>query len=135
MPTLSFIVPGVAKPQGSKSAYQRGGRIVMVEAVKGTKEWRAIVVEHAWEAIQAQAWIVPDKETPVTLNVVFQFVRPPSSKRVEPTVKPDLDKLVRNIADGCTTAGVWRDDAQATTIVAKKTYGENAGCFIEITYA
>ena len=135
MRTLSFIVPGVAKPQGSKSASVINGRAVMYEAAKGTKEWRNIVVEHAWNAIQENGWLVPEKETPLTLSLVFQFVRPPSSKREHPTVKPDLDKLIRNVSDALTTAGVWKDDSQATTIVAKKQYGKEAGCFVEVSYA
>jgi Holliday junction resolvase RusA-like endonuclease len=135
VPTLSFIVPGVPKPQGSKTARVHNGKAVMFEAVKGAKEWRGVVVEHAWAAIQEQGWTVPEKETPVTLSLIFQFVRPASSKRDQPTVKPDCDKLVRNIGDSLTASGAIKDDSQITTIHATKVYGDQPGCSIEVSYA
>jgi Holliday junction resolvase RusA-like endonuclease len=132
---LSFIVPGVPKPQGSKTARVYNGKAVMFEAVKGAKEWRGIVVEHAWAAIQEQGWVVPEKESPVTLSLIFQFVKPTSSKRDQPTVKPDCDKLVRNIGDSLTASGAIKDDSQITTIHATKVYGDQPGCSIEVSYA
>jgi Holliday junction resolvase RusA-like endonuclease len=135
MPTLSFVVPGIAKPQGSKTARVYNGKAVMFEAVKGAKEWRSVVVDYAWHEAKSVGWVQPGKETPVTLSIVFQFVRPLSSKREQPTVKPDLDKLIRNVSDGLTTAQVWADDSQVTEITASKQYGDEPQVFVQVTYA
>ncbi|MFN5250035.1 MAG: RusA family crossover junction endodeoxyribonuclease, partial [Bacteroidota bacterium] len=49
----------------------------------------------------------------------------------EPTVPPDADKLIRSVLDGL-TAIAYRDDAQVTSIVAQKAYGERIGVDIRV---
>lgn len=119
---VQTFVPGVPIPQGSKQAFQRGGRIVLVEANKKLPAWRQTVKENLEAAnVSCQAL-----EAPVSLEVVFWLPRPKSVKRKFYTTKPDLDKLIRAINDAATDAGVIKDDSQVVEIVAMKFYeGEN----------
>jgi Holliday junction resolvase RusA-like endonuclease len=53
----------------------------------------------------------------------FHLERPKTVRRLEPTVKPDLDKLVRAVLDGITDARAWNDDSQVIAVWATKSYG------------
>ena len=115
---IQVFVPGVAQPQGSKNAYLRGGRCVLVEANKNLPVWRAFVQD---KLEQANAGCAP-MTGPVSLTAIFFMPRPKSVTRALPSVKPDLDKLIRSIGDSATKAGVIEDDSQICEIVAHKVY-------------
>lgn len=114
---LNLIIPGEPKPQGSKKAYVRGRRAVLVEANPGLKAWRATVTLHAKPHAGAYTGNRP-------LHVTYNFflTKPKSVRRWLPWVKPDLDKLIRAVNDGLSDAGIWDDDSRITTITASKTY-------------
>lgn len=115
-------IPGVPAPQGSKVAQpiyrgskargtqQFTGKVRMAEQ-RGVRlgPWRDAVAEHAALAWRRRSPIV----TP--LLVGMEFVLPPW-KSTRPGDVPvgsrtgDLDKLIRAVGDGLTTAGVWTDD-------------------------
>jgi Holliday junction resolvase RusA-like endonuclease len=120
---LQFTIDGNAKPQGSKTGFVRNGRVVMVEAVKGSREWRQEVVKAAKAAASAAGLQTIDRSIPVNVAVEFFFDKPKSVTRQLPSVKPDLDKLLRNILDGLTEAQIWEDDCQCVTVTAQKRYG------------
>lgn len=118
---IEFAVPGQPVPQGSKNAYNRNGRIVLVESARGLKRWRKLVTEEATRA--SHKWIMPDRNTPIHVSLTFFMERPKSVRRLHPTVKPDLDKTTRACLDAITQSGViWHDDAQVTVLVATKVY-------------
>jgi Holliday junction resolvase RusA-like endonuclease len=58
----------------------------------------------------------------ISLTAIFFMPRPKSVVRPLPSVKPDLDKLIRAIGDAATKAGVIQDDSQICEIVAHKVY-------------
>ena len=64
--------------------------------------------------------------TPVAIILVFEFPRPQRGRDRSrfKTTAPDLDKLVRAVADALTMAGVWEDDARMVRLNAWKQYGE-----------
>jgi len=65
-----------------------------------------------------------DKDCALVLAVVFKLPRPKSvskEKRPEPTVKPDLDNLVKPIKDAMNGI-VFKDDSQVVEILATKKY-------------
>jgi Holliday junction resolvase RusA-like endonuclease len=133
---IQVFVPGVAQPQGSKNAYNRGGRCVLVEANKNLPVWRAFVQD---KLEQANAGCDPMLGA-VSLTAIFFMPRPKSSTRALPSVKPDLDKLIRGVLDSLTKAGTIKDDALVVEILAKKLWvGEttdthpNPGCSVYIT--
>jgi Holliday junction resolvase RusA-like endonuclease len=57
--------------------------------------------------------------------------RPRTVTRQEPTVPPDLDKLVRGVLDAL-TAIAYRDDAQVTRLTASKAYGDTPGVSVSV---
>ncbi len=67
----------------------------------------------------------------VKVQLDFVMSKPKSAKRAFPSVKPDLDKLVRAVLDGLTGV-VYEDDSQVILISASKTYGDNQGVWIGI---
>lgn len=115
---IQVFVPGVAQPQGSKNAYNRGGRCILVEANKNLPVWRAFVTDKLEEA---NAGCEP-MSGPVSLTAIFFMPKPKSVKRPLPSVKPDLDKLIRAIGDSATASGCILDDSQICEIVAHKVY-------------
>lgn len=121
---LIFDVVGEPAPQGSKR-HVGGGR--MVESSTDVRPWRELVQNAALDAVaEYPEWLaVPDK--PVQLAVVFHLRRPASiseAKRPFPSVKPDLDKLVRSTMDALTTSGAVADDSRIVVIAAGKRYAQ-----------
>ena len=129
----TFHVPGVPAPQGSKNAYRRGNKVVLVESSKKVKPWRAAVAQAATIAYLRTEPI----DGPVAVEIDFHLPRPKSlPKRVIWMVKkPDLDKLIRSTLDALSGIA-YIDDNRVTRIVADKHYAaspEDAGAHITIT--
>lgn len=130
---VNFYVSGLPMPQGSKTVLRTPqGRTNVVQA--GTRDsrqrheaWREAVRFAAVSAFRGKGPL----EGPVVVEVHFCFTRPKSSKREHPSVKPDLDKLVRSVLDSL-TGPAYVDDSQVVCIVATKTYEEKAGCSIHV---
>lgn len=117
---FGFTVYGRPAPQGSKTAYVRGGRAVMVESSKYLPEWRSAVMLAANVALNDSMDVTPFTG-PVKLEVSFFIERPAKSKYADrPGGKPDLDHLVRAVGDSLTQAGVLLDDSLIVEIVARK---------------
>ncbi len=114
---LTIHIPGEPRPQGSKKAFVRGKRAVLVEANPGLKTWRQTVTLHARKHAGTYTG-----ERPLHVTYRFTLTKPKSVRRWLPWVKPDLDKLLRAINDGLGDAKVWDDDSRITTITASKQY-------------
>jgi crossover junction endodeoxyribonuclease RusA len=65
------------------------------------------------------------------LKLEFHLPRPKRCKRLHPTVKPDLDNLIKSVMDPMSPLklkrtlleqGFWKDDAQITELKARKVY-------------
>lgn len=130
MTELDFFVPGIPAPQGSKSAYVRGGRAVIVEGSSKTgranhRAWRAAVTLEAIAArtIDDDGTMTDTLDCPVSIHVRFVMPRPKSAKKgaTWAATKPDLDKLMRSTLDGLADAGVFTDDSRVAGIIASKT--------------
>lgn len=126
---ISYFVEGEPAPQGSKNGFVKNGRVVMVESSKKIKPWReAVTIKTAqhmsWETLNPMT-------TPVEIALVFHLPRPKTVTRLWPSVKPDLDKLIRSTFDGLTTGGLYTDDALVIAVSASKQYAtERIGCQI-----
>lgn len=120
MTTLTLGVEGSPAPQGSKRAYVVKGRAVLIEDNKRTKPWRAAITLTARVEANRQKWTTTDQ--PVELDVTFLIPKPATSRRAYPSVKPDLDKLLRALLDGLTDANIWKDDSQVVSLIARKVY-------------
>lgn len=115
-------IPGIPRPQGSKSVNRRTG--VMFEANPETRAWRASCARHLelWAGTYFGAWEPFDG--PLLVDVTFVMPEPKRPSFAEPAVKPDLDKLQRALGDALTVAQIIKDDARITTWHARKRYGE-----------
>jgi Holliday junction resolvase RusA-like endonuclease len=124
---ISYFIPGEPAPQGSKNGFVKNGRVVMVESSLKVKPWRAAVTQKtaqymSWETLNAL-------DKPVEIALVFYLPKPKSVKRTWPSVKPDLDKLIRSTFDGLTTGGLYTDDALVIAVSASKQYAtDRIGC-------
>lgn len=122
---LELFIPGIPRPQGSKNAYKRGGRVVMVEANKHLPEWRQAV----YEALRASG---KQFDGAVTVMATFYIPRPKTNKRLYATTKPDVDKLQRAIGDCLTKAGTIVDDSYIVTWNAAKAYADGVNPGVRI---
>jgi Holliday junction resolvase RusA-like endonuclease len=117
---VAFRVHGTPAPQGSKRAFVVKGRAVVTDVNPATlRTWREDVKHAALEAMGGH----PPMTGPVEVVVTFTLQKPRSVKRDLPSVRPDLDKLVRSTFDALTSAGVYADDSQVVTLSALKVYG------------
>lgn len=123
--SLAFRVIGVPVPQGSKTVFN--GRAVDSNQ-KALNPWRRNVKAAAEHAHMGAAPLDGD----LAVSIEFQFVRPKSVRRARPSVKPDLDKLVRAVFDAITESGAWVDDARVVTVKASKVYASEAGAVIRV---
>ena len=122
--TYTFFAEGDPVSQGSMSVFK--GRAVHSNNAK-LKAWRTIVNQAA-----AEAGMKP-LPLPVSVNLKFHLKRPKTVNRAVPSVKPDLDKLVRAVLDAMTGVG-YDDDSQVIRITARKLYGVTAWVEVAVTY-
>lgn len=127
---MKFTVLGTPRPQGSMRGFVVKGRAVLTSDNKRLKPWRDQVSISAIRRLGGMGPI--ERPLSVAISILFTFMRPKSAKgRERPTVKPDLDKLIRAVLDALTGV-VFEDDSQVTHIMASKEYGEVESCTIEI---
>lgn len=131
---MGFFVPGLPRPQGSmKPMMARGGRgRIYMKQSPHLYEWREKVQVEA-QRVMATRVAEAGEEFPITgpvmLEVAFYFDRPKSHPKIQPErdrgIKSngaDLDKLVRAIGDALTNSGIFEDDRQVASLVARKRY-------------
>jgi Holliday junction resolvase RusA-like endonuclease len=151
---ISFFVPGLPRPGGSKKAFvlrRRDGSLVTRpngspvvnitdDAGKGNKEWRANVAFFARQAYRGDPLAGP-----LFVTMIFTMPRPKNHCRTgknagqlrpdAPAIhvsKPDSLKLARSTEDAMTGI-IWKDDSQVQFERGPmKEYGEKPGCLIEI---
>ena len=119
---IQFRVDGKPVPQGSMSAVN--GHVFHSQG-SALATWRAAI------AIAGRLAGARPSAQPISMTMVFVFQKPKTVTRSEPTVPPDLDKLIRAVLDGL-TAIAYKDDAQVTEIRAVKIYGDRPGVEIQI---
>ena len=117
-----FFIAGRPIPQGSLKFIN--GHAIHVRA-QDLALWRADIANAA-KAHTIKA------DGAVKVDLKFVFHRPKTVKRKEPSVRPDLDKLIRAVLDGLTDVA-YRDDEQVTDLTASKSYGEQQGVWIIVT--
>ena len=139
MNSLTFVVYGLAAPQGSKRHMGNG---ILVESSKAVRPWRQDV-KHAALACIPHDW---DPSLPMALSIVFRFKRPAThigKKGLKPSAPQhctsaragDVDKLLRSTFDSLTGVA-FDDDRQVVSVNASKRYttaDEPQGAIITIT--
>lgn len=128
---LEFSVLGNTATKGSTRSFisRRTGRIVTQADHRNLGAWTQAA---KWAAMQAGAVVVP-RPKPVMLHASFQFLAPKSApNRLNHTVKPDIDKLLRAVLDALTGIA-YEDDSQVIAVNASKCYGPYEQCQIRVT--
>lgn len=131
MASLAFSTEGTPQPQGSTRVFMHAGKPKITTDNARLKPWRKNIVNAAWQAIDLDRW--ETTTAPVTVLLTFALPRPKTVKRHCPTVKPDLDKLIRGVLDALTTAGVYADDAQVVRLHVVKVYADRGAPGVHIT--
>lgn len=122
---LDFICYGRPEPQGSARAFVRNGKAHVTSDNKKLRPFRSELTRMALHHAGEQS--LPLFSDAVTVVMTFFFARPKSAnKRRFPSVKPDLDKLIRAVLDSLTGVA-FKDDAQVVHVTASKMYGDVEG--------
>jgi hypothetical protein len=148
---LAFRVDGKARPKGSLTPVPvRGkpGKFWLKESSTDGPLWRRHVKAGAHRALRDNlggvhvGWVTGFPTVlPVRVLMRFGFERIVGTKVEGAEHAPvsqyfgDLDKLIRNVLDALTDAGVYADDRQVTRCEAEKRYvasGEVAHTLIEV---
>jgi Holliday junction resolvase RusA-like endonuclease len=122
---IRFTVIGVPQPQGSSRAFVPKGwkRAIVTSSNPKLKPWRQEIAETAaYEMQRCGARLL--QKVPIILEASFFFDKPKSAKKSlrEKITKPDVDKLLRSLADSLTGV-VFRDDAQIVDCHVRKEFG------------
>lgn len=132
MKRIEFTVFGKPEPQGSSRAFIIGGKARITSANPNLYSFRQEVTKAALRE-RGGPDLVFGKHVPVRLTCLFTLRRPPSipKKRIEHVVRPDVDKLLRGVADALKGA-IWHDDAQVIEMTGRKQYRALEGVHIVV---
>lgn len=145
---VSFFVPGIPAPGGSKRGFAYKGKMdgkthvaIVDSAGQRVKDWRATVALTASEAFSPP----PLSNCPIWVRLDFILQRPKSHlgtgnnsailKESAPEyhlIKCDASKYARSTEDALTGI-LWHDDCQVVDIRSTKRWGERPGCHISIS--
>jgi crossover junction endodeoxyribonuclease RusA len=141
--SITFSVEGIPASKGSyrpvTGRSRKTGKPVtrLIPMDKKERPWREKVRQTVLAAMTDNHFDGFARGVPVELCVGFVVVRPKTVRRYSPTVKPDLDKLLRCLMDGLTDSGIIHDDAQIINIAASKGYArspdDHPGCVVRLT--
>lgn len=141
--SITFSVEGIPASKGSYRAVtgrsRKTGKPVtrLIPMDKKERPWRDKVRQTALAAMTDNHFDGFGRGVPVELRADFILARPKTVRRYSPTVKPDLDKLLRCLMDGLTDSGIIHDDAQITNIAASKSYAresvDHPKCVVRLT--
>ena len=139
MASVTFQVPG--KPQG-KARARTVHNPYLKHSISYTPE-NDLLYENLIKTLymQAAGGIRFEKGTPVILRIVARFEPPKSASKkmqrlmlegaVPPLKKPDIDNIVKVVADALNGAA-YHDDTQIVFTVAKKAYSAVEGLDITV---
>jgi crossover junction endodeoxyribonuclease RusA len=119
---VELHVFGTPAPKGSKTAFVRNGRAVVVDgaSTSGRQKLSSWVAEVSREARNERPEV--PLSGPLSAEITFYMPRPKSAKnKVYCDKRPDLDKLVRATYDALTGI-IFDDDSQIVSERAVKVY-------------
>jgi crossover junction endodeoxyribonuclease RusA len=118
---ISFTIYGLPAGKGSTtSRFVPGKGRTFTHSPKSTQDWGHLCKLVAQQHTPTDGLLAG----PLALELQFFLPKPksaPKTKRVWPTKKPDLDKLIRSIGDSLTGL-IYVDDAQICHMVVDKDY-------------
>ena len=118
---MIITIPGRPIPKARPRVFKN--RTITPKRTKDYEARIASAVRAAWSGKP-----IP-KDTGVVVCIDFHFKRPQRLNRkkdpqlpIPKTSRPDIDNLAKSILDGITQAGVWHDDGQVQSLIARKWY-------------
>lgn len=116
----TFVIDGRCPTKGSTKSFvsPKTGKVVTMADSKTLKQW---TIDARWQARAAKVPMIY-KPHGVHMSVRVQFVKPKTSKQTVPTVRPDIDKLLRAVLDALTNVA-YQDDSQVVAVTTTKVYG------------
>ena len=124
-----FTVDGRCATKGSANSFidPRTGRKVWKASNTKLKSW----TKDARKAAMAAKVPLIYKPHGVSLNVRVEFVKPKTAKQSTPSVRPDIDKLLRAVMDALTNVA-YQDDSQVVSVTSTKVYGPSEKVVVSI---
>lgn len=138
---VAFFIPGDPVPWGRaglRTAVTRTGKVIakMYTPAK-TAAYERNVAAFAKHAMKR----LPPSARPLFFAATV-VIKPPGSwslvkqaaaieAKIAPSVKPDLDNILKALYDGMNGV-VWTDDAQIVTTFARKMYGRVPGVYVRV---
>lgn len=118
-----FEVPGPFGVKGSTVSF-RDRRSGTIRTKTDSKHGKSFLTAVRWAAKRAGVTCVP-KGRGVTVSVIYGFARPKGRDRlrVDPCVRPDVDKLSRALLDALTGIA-YDDDGQVVALSVRKIYAD-----------
>lgn len=137
MRSVSFHVPG--KPQGKARARTfRANGITRTVTPENTVLYENLIKDRFLSVADG---VFFNRGTPVELRVVARFIPPSSESKksqqrmlsgeVLPLKKPDMDNIVKVVADALNGVA-YHDDTQVVLVIAKKAYSAVEGLDITV---
>jgi Holliday junction resolvase RusA-like endonuclease len=136
---IELYVVGTPMPQGSHTAYIRGGKAIVVPAGSAATQamfrtWRRQVKE------AGEQWLVENPQPPIDEPVrcfITTYMPLPEGDpyRTRHATTPDWDKLARSICDSLTDSGILCNDSRIFHGSLLSLYArpdEHPGCRIRI---
>ena len=116
----TFVIEGRCPTKGSTRSFvdPKSGRVITKADNASLAKWTK---DAKWQARAAKVPLIY-KPHGVAMEVRVEFVKPKTAKQMTPSVRPDIDKLLRAILDALTGVG-YADDAQVVAVTTSKAYG------------
>lgn len=123
-------VEGIPASKGSyrpvNGRTKTGRRVTrLIPMDKKEKPWRDSIVKAVQATDKWRQFREQSEGKGLYVSYDFRLPKPKTVSRYQPTVKPDIDKLVRCVNDALTDSAVIEDDSRIVGILAEKRYAEN----------
>ncbi len=120
-------IPGQPQQKGSKRGFKCGEHINIVDTnSKKAKAYEKAIADEFRTTVNDELHLGA-----VEVEIVFGMKRGKTVKRKEPTVKPDIDKMIRCVLDALTGI-IYKDDCQVIDIKASKQYADAPATLIRV---
>jgi Holliday junction resolvase RusA-like endonuclease len=114
--TTDFFVPGKPVPK-ARARFA----LNFAYTPRQTSQWESVIAKAARIAYRAKE----PHSGPCRVEIEIRLSRPPSTKRIFPSVRPDFDNYAKSVCDAINGI-VYRDDGQIVSCSIEKVYCEPA---------
>lgn len=134
--SITIVIPGPPVGKG-RPKFARRGKFVTAYTPEKTASYENLVRLAAAQAMNGRMPIAG----PVAVELCL-YVQPPASwsnkkqlaavsGEIMPTSKPDIDNVLKGVADACNEV-VWKDDKQIVECVIRKAYAARAEAVLTV---